>query len=96
MTVQVNMYWYLGGGKALTMLDELCEAIKGSAAQRKTKAKLAWLDCTVQPFHFAGETSKKAAPKILNIHAVGCEDAIKDDMDLYREATIYAKCYNVI
>ena len=79
------------------MLEESFKAIEGPVARRKTEARHAWPDGTVyQPFNFAGEIAKRAAPEVLYTDALGCEGAMKYHREFCSTPTDYAKilqCY---
>ena len=63
--------------RPLTMLEDSLKAIEGPVARRKTKARHAWPDGTVNvPFNLAGEISKRTASEVLYIDVLICEDAM--------------------
>ena len=97
MAVQVNLDKPSGGVRPLTMLEESFKAIEGPIARRKTEARRGWPDGTVyQPFNFAGEIAKRAAPEVLYTDALVCEDAMKYNKEFCRTPADCKTYYNVI
>ena len=88
MAIQVHLDKASGGVRLLTMLEDSFKAIEGPVARRKTEARRSWPDGTVyQPFNLAGEVSKRAAPEVLYIDELVCEDVMEYNMEFSRTPT---------
>ena len=94
---QVNLAKASGGHRPITMLEESFKVIEGPVARRMVSSRSALPDDSVySSANLASESGRSAAPEVLYLDALVCEDAQRHRRPLCRVPADYEKFFNTI
>ena len=93
--VQVNLPKPAGGFRPLTMLEESFKAVEGPVARRMVASRRGLPDGAVfSSANLASESGRSAAPEVLYLDALVCEDSVRHGRPLSRIPADYEKFFS--